>query len=479
MISGDEVNVLIRRYLQESGFQHTAFLFGREALLDQTEYKDVKLPPQAMINILKKGMLYMQLEKGINERAKTDDSADNIINSIVDSIKSKEPFPVLQQLSQQTHQPQQKSRPPPPSPPPVPETTDLHPSTGICLRGHNGDVYCGAWTPDGHYLATGSSDATAIIWEIENHSYASNYILDHATQQQRSDKDISSLAWNSTGTILATGCYDGSARLWTNHGELKFVLVKHSEAVFTVQFSPDGKTLLTGSSDTKIIAWSVLTGEAIQIFNHHDQRAYDVDWLDNKTFASCSGDRKICICTLGGQRPLFTLQGHTSDVNKIAWDYSKKMLASCSDDMTVRVWKPFERPQPIVLQGHTEHVYTIKWVPYSGSGPNKHLLASGSFDFTVRLWDVTNHSCLHVFRKHTHRIYTISFSPKGRFFVSGGVDTMLYIWRTSDASLIASYPACGCIFEAIWNPTGDDIALCLADGTVVVLPTNTIPLYDE
>ncbi|OHT04317.1 transducin [Tritrichomonas foetus] len=462
-ISGDEVNVLIRRYLQESGYQHTAFLFGREALLDQTGYDNIVLPPQAMINILKKGMLYMQLEKGINERAKNDDSVDNVINSIVDSIKSREPS-----------QPPQRPRSVPDPPVAPPEPTELHPSAGIALKGHFSDVFCGAWTPDGHYLATGSADATSIIWEIEDHTNISNYILDHATQQQRSDKDISTLAWNSSGTILATGCYDGSARLWTNHGELKFVLVKHTEAVFAVQFSPDGKTLLTGSSDAKIIAWSVSTGEVIQTFTHHDQRAFDVDWLDNKTFASCAGDKKICICVLGMQRPQFILQGHTSDVNKICWDPSKRMLASCSDDKTVRVWRPFDRANPIVLSGHTEHVYTIKWVPN-----NSKIIASGSFDFTVRLWDVQNHSCIHILTAHTHPIYTISFSPKGKFFVSGGVDNVMYIWRTSDANIIASYPTKGCIFEAIWDPTGENISLCLSDGTVVVLPTNTIPLYDE
>lgn len=465
MISGDEVNALIRRYLQESGYQHTAYLFGWEAMLDFTEYKDAQLPPQAMINILKKGMLYMQLEKGINELAKIDDSADRIIETIVDSVRMKEP--VRQPPAQHKH----KQPPPPPA---ISEPISLPQSAGIPLAGHRGEVFCGAWTADGHYLATGSRDATAIIWEIESHTSVSNYILDHATQQQRSDKDISTLAWNSSGTILATGCFDGSTRLWTNQGELKGVLMKHIDAVFTVQFSPDGKTLLTGSSDAKIIAWSVATGDVIQMFNHHSARAFDVDWLDNKTFASCAADRTICICTIGHQHPQVVLQGHTSDVNKIAWDPSKKMIASCSDDTTVRVWRPFEKANPIVFEGHTEHVYTIKWMPH-----NSKVLASGSFDRTVRLWDVQNRTCLRILQKHIDNIYTISFSPKGKFLISGGVDNMLYVWKTNDGSLVASYPASSSIYEAIWDSTGENIALCLLDGIVLILPTNTIPLYKE
>ena len=461
--TGDEVNVLIRRYLQESGYQHTAFLFAREALLDQTQYANVDLPPQAMINILQKGMLYMQLEKGINERAKNDDSADNIITEMIESIRTREPVSAPQ-----------RPRSVPAMPIQPPEPKELSVSAGIALRGHSAAVFCGSWSPDGKHLASGSGDATSIIWEFDDRMHVSNYILDHATQQQRHKKDICAVVWNASGNILATGCFDGSVRLWTNHGELKFVLVKHTDAVFALQFSPDGKTLLTGSSDSKVIAWNVLTGEDIQTFANHENEAFDVDWMDNKTFASCSADRKICICTLEIQKPQFILQGHTADVNKIAWDPSKRMLASCSDDSTVRVWRPFDKTPPVVFTGHKDQVYVIKWVPN-----NSKILISGSSDCKVRLWDVQNHTCLHVISKHTEAIYSISISPKGRFFVSGGTDKILYVWRTKDASLVASYPTESCIFEVIWDPTGRNIALCLSNFNVIVLPTNKIPLYDE
>ena len=90
-ITADEVNYLIRRYLQESGFHHTAFMFASESRIDDANF-DQDLPAQAMISILKKGMLYMQLEKGINERMRTDDNPEHIISSIMESVKLKEPI---------------------------------------------------------------------------------------------------------------------------------------------------------------------------------------------------------------------------------------------------------------------------------------------------------------------------------------------------------------------------------------------------
>jgi transducin (beta)-like 1 len=444
-------------------------MFSNEAMLDEMDFNSVELPPQAMITILKKGMLYMQLEKGINERARTEDSPDHIISGITETVKRKEPLQPPRPISRPKSAPAQAAAPAAP-----PELIEIPPDAVINLRGHFAGVYCGAFTPNGRFLATGSADATAIIWELRDDEYATHYILDHATQQERTGKDIASVAWNSVGTILATGCYDGTARLWTTRGELKSVLVRHTESVFCVQFSPDGTMLLTGSSDSKIIAWAVAAGSVVQVFSDHKQRVLDIDWLDNQTFASCSGDGKICVFQIGQHHAIATLQGHASEINKISWDPSRKMLASCSDDKTIRVWKPLEKVVPIVLQGHTGDVYTLKWAPN-----NQMILVSGAFDNTLRVWDVQKQTCLHVLTKHTQAIYTIAFSPKGQYFVSGGIDTEVDIWRTRDAALIASYRTTGGVFEAVWDSTGGRIALCSTDATVVVIPTAQIPLEED
>ena len=469
-ISADEVNFLIARHLQESGFHHTAFMFSSEAMLEETNFGDVDLPPQAMITILKKGMLYMQLEKGINERAKTEDSADHIVTSIIDTVKRREALQPVRQPPRPRSQAITH-----PTAAPVPDPVEIRQNSVLVLQGHMGDVYCGEWSPDGKRLATGSADATAIIWKMGENGCVHRYILDHATQQERRGKEIAALTWNASGTILATGCWDGSARLWTNKGELKSVLVKHTDSIFKVQFSPNGEYLLTGSSDTKIIMWVVSTGEMRQILSDHEQRVLDVDWRDDTTFAYCAGD-KIYVLTVGQKRAQFVLAGHTKEINQIEWDPSKKMLASCSDDATVRVWRPYDRAAAIVLQGHTNEVYTIQWAPGS---QKTSALVSGSFDSTVRVWDVMNRTCLHCLSKSTGSIYTVAFSPRGKFFVSGGTDTTLLVWRTSDAALVATYKASGGIFEAVWDSTGQNIAICLADAKVVIIPTSNIPLYDE
>lgn len=484
-VTADEINYLIHRYLEESDCPHTAFIFGSECRLDQANIQATQLPPQALLTILKKGMLYMQMEKGINEKAKTDDSPDSIIISITEAVRREEPIvPAkpqnIAQNQRKRNEPIQESKDQIQKhqeavvqPIPVPRPIEIPQSSALILRNHTDDVYCGAWSCDGKLFAAGSSDATTVIWEIQDFQCKQYHVLNHA-QNERQNKDIATLAWNPTGTLLATGCYDGTARLWTSRGDLKFVLGQHVGPVFAVQFSPDGTYLLTGSSDSKIILWNANTGEMKQIFSHHTSHVLDVDWRDDRFFASCSGDFKVIIWMVGESTPYIVYDGHKGEVNKIAWDPTKQMLASCSDDKTIRVLRPFDRTQPIVLQGHTHHVYTIKWCP-----GNPKILASGAFDYSVRLWDVSTQQCLYCIQKHTQPIYTICFSPKGNYFVSGGIDTKLYIWRTCDAALIATYDATSGMFEAHWDPTGKYVAMCLANANVSIISTSDIPMYQE
>ena len=52
--SSDEVNFLVYRYLQESGFDHSAFVFGAESLIAQSNINGALVPPCALTSIIQK-----------------------------------------------------------------------------------------------------------------------------------------------------------------------------------------------------------------------------------------------------------------------------------------------------------------------------------------------------------------------------------------------------------------------------------------
>ena len=81
--SSDEVNFLVYRYLQESGFVHSAFVFGAESLIAQSNINGALVPPCALIHIIQKGLMYVEAEISTGE-----DGQERLIDtlSLIDAV---------------------------------------------------------------------------------------------------------------------------------------------------------------------------------------------------------------------------------------------------------------------------------------------------------------------------------------------------------------------------------------------------------
>lgn len=328
-------------------------------------------------------------------------------------------------------------------------------------------------------IATGSGDASARIWQMNGPTAKSgcgiSRLLKHGNPTDK-NKDVTTLEWSPDGNQLATGSYDGVARVWTKTGNILHVLRTHRGPIFSLKWNKSGNYLLSGSYDKTTIVWDV-SGESAfvkQQFNHHFAPALDVDWKDDSTFASCSTDKMVHICRVGSSQPIFTYTGHTDEVNAVKWDPSGTLLASCSDDCTAKVWDASKaRNVPLFdFKSHQQEIYTVKWSPTGkgSSNPLKPLmLATASFDGTVRLWNVQNGSCIRILSRHRDSVYSVSFSPSGEYLASGSLAGQLYIWNVRDGNHVKSYKGEGDIFEVAWNMDETRVAACFSSNVVAVI----------
>ena len=239
------------------------------------------------------------------------------------------------------------------------------------LRMHSSEVFMCAWNPVfTSFIATGSGDASARIWQMGGADAAAGLgpvrLLPHGEDpRDKKNKDVTTLEWSSDGKLLATGSYDGVARVWNRGGALLHTLRGHKGPIFSLKWNKRGNYLLSGSYDKTTIVWDVSgsTGFIEQQFNDHQAPALDVDWKDDTTFASCSTDKTVNICKVGVARPLKTFSGHTDEVNAVKWDPSGTLLASCSDDCTAKVWDvASDSTAPLQdFKSHRQEIYTVKW----------------------------------------------------------------------------------------------------------------------
>ncbi|KAG2053742.1 WD40 repeat-like protein [Suillus hirtellus] len=109
-----------------------------------------------------------------------------------------------------------------------------------------------AWTLDGKQLvsAGSASDPTIRIWDSANWQQVGEPCKGHANF-------IHMIALNPTGTLLASASEDNQVRLWRLSDRRTIAIFKHSDEVYCVAFSKDGKYILSGGRDAIISKWAV------------------------------------------------------------------------------------------------------------------------------------------------------------------------------------------------------------------------------
>lgn len=462
-VSLDEVNVLILRYLKESGFDHTAYVFENESFLSSSNVNTSNIPPNALISVLQKSLGYMQVQKSI-QRARKDpnDPIHQEITDIEKRFPQTEINPSVDITDTQLiatasiqHPYRQQAE--------IQEPITLSPKDATILAGHPSDVYSCCWSADGSHLVTAGAEGVSIIWTIENGKPVSEKKIDIKFSSDSADRDFSDVSI-SCENIIALGSFDRCAYLCDMNGNMLHRLEGHTLPIYGVYWSPNGEKLITISHDKSVIVWSS-KGELIQKFEVHTDAILTGAWKNDNVFATGSLDKNIVVYDLSlGSTEI--LKGHTSKVNKIAWSVNGN-LASGSYDNTIRIWRE-DGTCSHVLQGHTQLISDLKWKPNSDR-----ILASSSIDHTTILWDAQTGAKLNSAENHKGEIITIDFSPSGAYLASGGLDALIVVQNVADSQHFVTFRGTSDINEIEWSPNSENVAVCFADSIVAIIHMKT------
>jgi WD40 repeat protein len=189
-------------------------------------------------------------------------------------------------------------------------------------KGHSGLVTDIAFSPDGQFLAAVDTNEDAVLWQVAD-----------ATAAWRLPDSSGPVAFSPDGQLLALGSEDGIAIRRVADGEAIITLKDYGSSAV---FSSDGKMLITAGSDIRF--WDVATGELLRTLTWHTETVSALGISpDGKRLVSGSSDRTIKLWRVEDGSLIGSLLGYTGMVTSVAFSPDDKFVISAGED-GVAVW---------------------------------------------------------------------------------------------------------------------------------------------
>lgn len=239
--------------------------------------------------------------------------------------------------------------------------------------------------------------------------------------------------------------------------------------ILTIQFSPDGQMLATGSTNCEIQLWQVSDLQCLFTLQGHTNWVRHIAFDPmGATLASASDDGTVRVWDLSTRTCQCVLSEHHGNVYSVTFSPDGQVIASTSEDGSIRLWSVVDKTCLCVLEGHSALVVAACFAPCGT------FLASGSFDKTIRIWDVQTGKCLRILTEHTSSVTRLNFSPDGQWLASPSCDRTTRIWRVANwqcVTLLEGHTEW--IWGATWSPDNCLIATYGADCTTRIWDIRT------
>ncbi len=221
--------------------------------------------------------------------------------------------------------------------------------------------------------------------------------------------------------------------------QLPKTLDGHKNKIWCVAFSPDGKSLASGSAGfpAELKLWDLAAGESIATVAAPSSVRWVAFSADGEHLATAEHDNTAKLRDPTSGKVVHELAGHASGLDAVVFSPNGKRFATGSWDKTVRIWDAESGKRQMVLEGHQEPVLTVAY------SPDGKIIASASAEWgdpeikrptdpspgQVKLWDSQTGKEMATLVGHTDRVFSIAFSPDGKLLATASFDRTIKLWQ--------------------------------------------------
>ncbi|EIW76915.1 WD40 repeat-like protein [Coniophora puteana RWD-64-598 SS2] len=268
------------------------------------------------------------------------------------------------------------------------------------------------------------------------------------------------VAYSPDGRRIATGSRDRTIRIWSSKtGKQEGETIKGpASAVRTLSYSPNGKFLVSGTYGQLLQFWDAgdgykQVGDAVKA---ETRSLLSVQYSpDGKLVASAGGDSgKVKLWNALTHKLVVELDGSAgSEVYSVTWAPGGNRLAAASNDHQIRIFD-VEKCK-LAIPPINVHKGEVNVVAYS---PNGAFLASGSDDRTIRIWGAeTGKTAKGPFR--WFGVASVAWSPDSQHLVAGSrsPDLVVCVWDVDKGQMLFNgslHRHIGSIWAVAYSPDG-------------------------